>query len=172
MTDIFSDFIQSIPNIIPDTKDNPMEPSMSDEIMHNLSLCIDVEISSTLFFIEKELEYSDLLGYATQAHILSTFLPKYKNLIADPFQEHIYTPIMDQMDNPDLIDYSLGYIKFDFFKRAYSANRVLRKHFADSYTVRLINNGIDDSFPGIMHNPDLFPHIELIQFLRNFGTKG
>jgi hypothetical protein len=34
----------------------------------------------------------------------------------------------------------------------------------------LINSDIDDSYPGIQHNPKLYPYIETLLFLKNYAT--
>ena len=137
------------------------------DTIHSLTLCIEVEIVTTEHFFKTELEYSEIKGYTTQIDFLTKFGKVFDRIISKPFYKNVFNPIMNEKDNPDSMDFLFGYAQMkDFFNEFNKASFFLRRDFKDSYTLREINNNIDHAYPGIIHNPELFPHYELITYLK------
>jgi hypothetical protein len=141
--------------------------------IHSLTLCIEVEIATTELFLKTELEYSTIQGYTTQIELLTGFAKLFDQTISNPFYTKVFNPIMKEMDNPNSMDFLFGYSYLkDFFIQFGKANRVLVKHFKDSYTLKQVNNNINNSYPNIEHNEELFPHQNLAKFFTEQKMKG
>ena len=140
--------------------------------IHSLTLCIEVEITATEHFLKTEIEYSKINGYQTQIDFLTKFSEKFDRLISKPFYEKIFIPNMEEKMDADTMDFlfSYSYVKH-FFSEFHKANFLLTKHFKDAYTLSEINYDINNCYPGIGHNPELFPHQELNQYF-NTMAKG
>ena len=136
--------------------------------IHSLTLCIEVEITTTEDFFKTEIEYSKINGYQTQIDFLIKFSEVFDRVISKPFYEKVFIPNMEEKVDSDIMDFlfSYSYMK-RFFKEFPKANALLRKNFKDAYTLREINNNIYDSYPGIAHNSELFPNQELFEYLRS-----
>ena len=139
-------------------------------VIHSLTLCIEVEITTTEHFLKTEIEYSKINGYQTQIKFLTRFSEIFDKVISKPFYEKVFIPNMEEKMDADTMDFlfSYSYLK-NFFKEFHKANILLTKHFKDAYTLSEVNNDIRNAYPGIGHNPELFPHQELIQYLGSMG---
>lgn len=130
----------------------------------NTTLCIDTEICMTKEFIEFETIYARENGHETQLEILTTFKPMFNQLIDSEFNSKVYDAILhsDSDKMPDAMDYLMAYANLTkkFWSNFAAANKVLRKHFKDTYRLESLNLLIEQSYPGIEHNPELFPHQE------------
>jgi hypothetical protein len=150
-------------------KDNPMAPSTFD-LIHSLSLCIEVEITTTQYFVQNEIEFRSVLDDQPLVDSLTEFQTQYKESIVDPFYKFFFNPIVNDLDNHDEMDYFFAYAHIDFFEKAHAFNQQLLKLTADKYLLSLIHSDIDDSYPGIKHNPKLYPYIETLLFLKDYAT--
>lgn len=134
----------------------------------NLTLCVGLEIDETISFIESEYDYRSESGHETQVLFLSQMSNHFQNLIANPFRKTVLQKVVYRNDGriPDAMDYLFAYSNLPpkFFKNFHKANQLLRKHFFDGYRLPLLNKMIDQCYPGIEHNEDLYPHHELNNF--------
>lgn len=137
------------------------------DTIHSLTLCLQIEITTTQIFIKTESEYLGITGYPKKALWLNKFGEMFTRIIVNPYYDNVWIPIMEEKDNPDSMDFLFGYAAMEhFFNEFGQANYHLKRNFADSYTLSEINKNIDRSYPGIEHNPKLFPHYELITYLK------
>ena len=135
--------------------------------IHSLTLCLQIEITTTQIFIKTESEYRSITGYPKQALLLTQFGEMFTRIIVNPYYDNVWIPIMEEKDNPDSMDYLFGYAAMKhFFNEFGQANYHLKRNFADSYTLSEINKNIDHAYPSIDRNPKLFPHYELITYLK------
>lgn len=145
---------------------NEYTDKMFDTI-HSLTLCLQIEITTTQIFIKTESEYLGITGYPKKALWLNKFGEIFTKIIVNPYYDNVWIPIMEEKDNPDSMDFLFGYAAMEhFFNEFGQANYHLKRNFADSYTLSEINKNIDRSYPGIEHNPKFFPHYELITYLK------
>jgi hypothetical protein len=135
--------------------------------IHNLTLCIELEITTTQIFVKTESEFLSITGYPKKALWLTQFGEMFTRIIVNPFYDNVWIPIIEEKDNPDSMDYLFGYAAMKhFFNEFGQANYHLKRNFADSYTLSEINKNIDHAYPSIDRNPKLFPHYELITYLK------
>jgi hypothetical protein len=146
-----------------------MTPSLFDSI-HSFTLCIDVEISTTQYYIQNEAEFRFVLGEESIANSLIELQKKYHDEIATPFYEVLFNPIASDLDNHNDMDYLFAYAQIEFFQKAQAFNKEFLDLTGDQYLLVLIHSDIHNSYPGIQHNPKFFPHAEAIQFLTKFAN--
>ena len=135
--------------------------------IHSLTLCLQIEITTTQIFVKTESEYLSITGYPKKALWLTQFGEMFTRIIVNPYYDNVWIPIMEEKDNPDSMDFLFGYAAMKhFFNEFGQANYHLKRNFADSYTLSEINKNIDHAYPSIDRNPKLFPHYELITYLK------
>ena len=136
--------------------------------IHSLTLCVELEITTTQIFIKNESKDLLVTGYPKQSLWLSKFDKMFTKIIVNPFYDNVWIPIMEEKENIDSMDFLFGYaLMKEFFNEFGRANYHLRKNFPDSYTLSKVNNVIDQAYPSINRNPDLFPHYELITYIHS-----
>ena len=90
--------------------------------IHNLTLCIALEITTTQIFVKTESEYLSITGYPKKALWLTQFGEMFTRIIVNPFYDNVWIPIMEEKDNLNSMDFLFGYAAMKHFFNEFGPN--------------------------------------------------
>lgn len=139
----------------------------------NLTLCIEVEINSMYEFVEFEIISSRENGYSIQLDKFNDFKTFHLTDIRNHFCDSVFDKIHNENNDriPNIIDYMECYNNLypGFWQNFVDCSNFLRTESNDLYGINNVNQLIEQSYPGIEHNPNLLPHVELIKFFKTLA---
>ena len=143
-------------------------PEQEVMAIHDLTLCVDIEIGIIQFITLLEMQYHMENGNIEKVNTLMQFQSHFNEKVANPFNKEIMEGIIELHANPDLFDYFLAYSENHLMEELMNAHTFIALQLNVGFAVNMVNEAINDKYPGIKHDVNIFPHAELIQHFHNY----